>query len=59
MKGSITSGNVPAPSEEKSEDCSEDTCELQTTTDTQDAADVGTTEEPPNILDELSFDTES
>jgi hypothetical protein len=55
MKGSNTSGNVPAPSEDRSDGCSE----LQTTTDIQDAADCGTTEEPPHILDGPSFDTES
>jgi hypothetical protein len=59
MKGSNTNGNVPAPSEYKSDGCSEGTSELQSTTDTQDAAECGTMEEPPNKLDEPHFDTES
>jgi hypothetical protein len=59
MKGGNTSGNVPAPSEDKTDECSEGTSELQTTTDTQDAVDCVTTEEPPNILNEPPFDTES
>lgn len=59
MKGSNTSGNVPAPSEDKSDYCSEGTSTLQTTRDTQDSADSGRTEEPPNISDEPPFDAES
>lgn len=51
MKGSSTSGNLPAPSEGNTDDCSESTGEVCTTTESQYAADVGTTEEPIVLIE--------